>query len=328
MNSDAEKRVILDTDPGIDDAMALLYLSASPGIRIHSVTTVFGNGNIEATTRNAAYLVKRFGLCLPVYTGASGPMAGERYVPELRVHGHDGFGDTGLSEGFAAETEPKPAWEHIADTICANPGIISLLAIGPLTNLALALRHRPEVADKTREVIVMGGAFGTQGRHGNIRPDAEANFFYDSLAADAVLSAHWPVTIVGLDVSTDCVLPAAQARSLASSAGDAGQFLWQISRGYEEIYRRFDGLDGFCIHDVAAAAYLVAPHLFKTRKGPLAVRTDEVAPGHSRVAPETTRPHQQFCVGVDDDAVVADFVRAIGAFSSPEALKQAQGTSR
>ncbi len=325
MATDGRKLVILDSDPGIDDAMALLYLSASPSVRLHSMTTVFGNADVETTSRNAAYLAARFGLDLPIYMGAGHPLQGERHVPALRVHGEDGFGDTGLADGFPAPSASTPAWEHIAETIAAHPGEISLLAIGPLTNLALALRHRPEIAGEVREVIVMGGAFGTNMRHGNIRPCAEANFFYDPQAADEVLAAPWPVTAVGLDVSADCIISSTQAAALAAGFGQAGEFLWAISRNYAEIYRKFDGIDGFCVHDVAAAARLVSPELFSVTKAAVGVKSVGEDAGHSFISTDEARPKQFYCSDVAVERVIADFIESIARFASSMAKAQPTG---
>ena len=144
------KLVIIDTDPGIDDAAAMLMLSAAAGIALHSVTTVFGNGSVELTTRNARYLINRFNLGVPVFSGAGAPLVGERYIPRLKVHGADGLGESGLADHLSPVPLGKPAWQHIVESIHAQPGAISLLAIGPLTNLALALRHDPAIADLVR----------------------------------------------------------------------------------------------------------------------------------------------------------------------------------
>jgi inosine-uridine nucleoside N-ribohydrolase len=262
MTDAKQKLVILDTDPGIDDAMAILYMAAHAGTSLHSLTTVFGNGDVATTTRNARYIVDRFGLALAIHPGADAPLNGERFIPDLKVHGDDGLGDSGLATSVGEGAKSQPAWKHICQTVRANPGQVTLLAIGPLTNLALALRHDPDIAELVDQVVVMGGAFGTKGRRGNIRPHAEANFFYDALAAQEVLNAPWPITVVGLDVTADCILTSDQAQQLATSGGDAGAFLWQISRGYAAIYKEFDGIDGYCIHDVAAAAFVTSPDLF------------------------------------------------------------------
>ena len=319
VTEETSRLVIVDTDPGIDDAMALSYLRTAPGVRLHSLTTVFGNADVQTTSRNAAFLTSRLGLDLPIYVGAAGPLQGERHVPALKVHGADGLGDTGLAQGIAVPRSAVPAWQHIADTVSSHPGDVSLLAIGPLTNLALALRHRPQIAAEVREVIVMGGAFGSHGRHGNIRPHAEANFFYDSLAADEVLAAGWPVTVVGLDVSADCILSNAEAEAMATRGSEAGKLLYAISRDYAEIYRKFDGLDGFCIHDVAAAARLVSPKLFSVRRAAIGVETDGEYAGRSFLCSDSTRPVQSFCDRVEAERLVAQFVESSALFATRDA---------
>lgn len=319
LSDGASRLVIVDTDPGIDDAMALSYLSAAPGVQLHSLTTVFGNADVRTASRNAAFLTSRLGIDLSIYVGAAEPLQGERHVPALKVHGADGLGGTGLAQSVAVPQSAVPAWQHIADTISARPAEVSLLAIGPLTNLALALRHRPQIAAEVREVIVMGGAFGRHGRHGNIRPHAEANFFYDPLAAEEVLAAAWPVTVVGLDVSADCILSTAEAEAMATYGGETGKLLWTISRDYAEIYRKFDGLDGFCIHDVAAAARLVSPELFSVRRAAIGVETGGEYAGRSFLSQGDGRPMQSFCHQVDAERVVARFVEALTLFATRNA---------
>lgn len=318
------KWVILDTDPGIDDAMALLCLAMAPAIDLHSLTTVFGNADVDVVTQNALFLVDRFGLDVPVFRGAAEPLEGERHQFDLHVHGRDGLGDTGMARlSSQAPSEGVPAWQHIVQTVVANPGQISLLAIGPLTNLALALRHDPRIAGLAKEVIVMGGAFGSNGRFGNIRPHAEANFYQDAVAADEVLAAPWPVTVVGLDVSADCILPSETLRAMAEVGGTAGTLLHAISRGYEDIYRTYDGIDGCCIHDVAAAAYLCAPELFAALATPLRVERDGHLRGQSSAAASGSgRPLQQYCFKVDADRVIDLLVEAVRRFDARQPLMQ------
>lgn len=324
IGSPDRKRVILDTDPGIDDAMALLCLAMDPEVDLHSLTTVFGNAGVDVVTSNALFLTELFDLDVPVCRGAAGPLEGERHQFELHVHGRDGLGDTGLALGCERPLSgPVPAWQHIVRTVMEHPGEISLLAIGPLTNLALALRHAPDVAGLVKEVIVMGGAFGTRGRFGNIRPHAEANFYQDAVAADEVLGAKWPVTVVGLDVSADCILPSTTLRALGETGGTAGTLLDKIARGYEEIYRVHDGIDGCCIHDVAAAARLCAPGMFTTIASPLEVAREGPERGRSMPASGGSgRPFQHYCVTVDTSGVLDLLMKAIRDFDARQPQMQ------
>jgi hypothetical protein len=186
-------KIIFDTDPGIDDAMALLFIEASPALDLLAITTIFGNSDIETTTRNALYLKRRFGLSAPVYKGADKPLTRPRNPSPTFVHGENGLGDVELTGLVPAQPEAKPAHRAIIDIAREHPGEVTLVAVGPLTNLALALKADPEVATLLKAVVIMGGAFGVAGKPGNVTPVAEANIWNDPEAADLVFTAPWPV---------------------------------------------------------------------------------------------------------------------------------------
>ena len=310
--------VILDTDPGIDDAMTIAFLRSRRDVRLLAITSVFGNADVATTTRNALYLVDRFGIDVSVHAGAAAPLAVARRPAPSHVHGHDALGDTGAAEGFVGEASSETARDAIVRLVRENPHRVTILAIAPLTNLALALRAAPEIAGLVREVVVMGGAFGYGPRRGNVSPVAEANVANDPHAADEVLGAAWPVIMVGLDVTAQCILPAQNAAELAETDDDA-RFLWEISRDYERLYRDYDGLEGGCIHDVAAAVRMVEPDLFSTVSGPMRVVTDGIAAGQTILRPEGTsfppgpwdgRPSHRACVEVNGDAVLRAYQAA------------------
>ena len=296
--------IILDTDPGIDDAMALAFLGAHPRVRLMAITTVFGNADVATTTRNAHLLKERFGLAAPVHAGAAVPLAGASGKAAAHVHGHDALGDIGLTDGFPAAPAGPPAHLAMIDLVRRNPGQITIVAIGPLTNLALALQAGPSIADLVCDVVVMGGAFGWGPRRGNVTPLAEANIHNDPEAAALVFKAPWPVRVVGLDVTLNCVLNNAQARQLTRDAGASGQLLWDISRRYEALYREHDGLDGCALHDVAAAICAVEPGFFGYEAGGVHVDTRGEARGQTTLDPAII-PAQRACRRVDADAVVA-----------------------
>jgi inosine-uridine nucleoside N-ribohydrolase len=279
--ADTEKTlVIFDTDPGIDDAMALLFLKAQPDLELAAITTVFGNAETDITTRNALYLTERFGLDVPVYAGATRPLAIKRLPAPTFVHGHDGLGDAGVLDDVARAPAEGEAADRIIAIVRANPGRVVILAVAPLTNLAIALERDPGIAEQVKGVVIMGGAFAWGGKRGNVTPVAEANVHNDPHAADKVFTAAWPVTAIGLDVTSHIVASHADAVDLAEG-GAAGRFLHDISRGYEALYRRTQHVDGCCLHDVAAAAYLVAPELFTLRSGAVRVVTDGIAIGQT-----------------------------------------------
>jgi inosine-uridine nucleoside N-ribohydrolase len=308
-----KKKVVLDTDPGVDDAMALAFLMGREDIALQAITTVFGNADVETTTRNALFLAQKMSIPSPVHAGAAAPLRIARRPSPAHIHGDDALGGLGLAADFSAAPATGAAADALIDLIRANPGEISILAIAPLTNLALALAKDPGIAPLVREVVVMGGAFGWGARRGNVSPAAEANIANDPHAADLVLSAPWPVTMVGLDVTSACILPAGRARQLASDESGYGRLLWDISRSYEEVYRTYDGIDGFCIHDVAAAACLVAPSLFGVQSGSIRVVTDGIAAGQTIQKPQgqffppgawDNLPEQKACTSVDAEGLV------------------------
>ena len=330
-------QVLIDTDPGIDDAMALLFLHATRAIQIKAITTVFGNADVGTTTRNACYLAERFGIAAPVFAGARVPLMGEALPSPVHVHGRSGLGSVDPGTSGRRVAASGQAHEHIVDVVRAFPHQISILALGPLTNLALALRHDPEIAKLVPRIVVMGGAFGWSGRRGNVSPVAEANMRNDPRAADEVLAAEWPVTMVGLDVTSRCILTTVEARTLAAEAGEVGRFLWDISRGYEEVYKRYDGLDGCCLHDVAAAACLIAPEFFSTSSGPIRVVTEGIAigqtiqptTGHSCPAGAWDRvPAQQACNDVDSSRLVQLYTETLIAHAHSSSSAEERSTSR
>jgi len=329
MSASTPTPVIFDTDPGIDDAMALYLLARHPAIELRAITTVFGNASVATTTRNAQLLCSLYGLALPIAAGASKPLQAsvEADFP-AHVHGDDGLG--GQAVGIASlaapalPLDPRPAHELICDMVNAEPGAITLIAVGPMTNLALALRHDPGIVGKVRQVIVMGGAFGTNAHCGNVTPVAEANMINDPEAADLVFTASWPVVIVGLDVTQEVVMSEAYLAGLQGRGVDGdkrvGDFLWQATRHYQNFYHERDGIQGIYSHDASAIAYAIEPAAFGLRAGPVRVVTEGIARGqtiqdfhdmgHHAQTPWSGCPVQQACIAVKPERVLALFDQA------------------
>jgi inosine-uridine nucleoside N-ribohydrolase len=313
--------LLFDTDPGVDDAMALLFLHRHPAARLLGITTVFGNADIDVTTRNALHLCGRFGIAVPVARGAALPLVRPPRGAAPEVHGDDGLGNLQGPLHTTRLPDARPAHRFIVDTLRAHPGEVTLVAVGPLTNLALALAEDPAITTLVRQVVVMGGAFGIGGQGGNVSPVAEANILSDPHAADAVFTAPWPVTLVGLDVTHRVLMDHACFERLRDAGGAEGAFIWQASRHYVEFHGRAVGVPGCYVHDASAVACALVPELFTRRAGPVRVVDQGLAIGQTiqRVAGRRYLhaadwdglPDQQVCIDVLADEVLALFEQTL-----------------
>jgi inosine-uridine nucleoside N-ribohydrolase len=309
----------------------LLFLHRHPDAELVGVTTVAGNGTLEAVTANARYLCGRFGIAVPIARGAARPLGGELHEPPTFIHGADALGDVPRAAGVAAALDARPAPDFIVDAVRARPGEIVILAVGMLTNLARALIADPTIVTLVRGVVIMGGAFGIDGHTGNARPTAEANIFGDPHAADIVLTAAWPVTIIGLDVTERIVMTTAFLQRLRDGGTPEGAFIWDVTRGYADFHERRDELGGIFAHDPSAAVCALDPAAFTFRSGAVRVVTDGVAVGTTiqrlaaRPFPRSGwdwAPAQRVAVDVDTQRVLQTFA---APFLRPRAGEQ--GTS-
>ncbi|MFB2903455.1 nucleoside hydrolase [Aeromonas jandaei] len=316
------KKVIFDTDPGIDDTMAMVLAHASENIDLIGITTVFGNATIENATRNALFVKHLFGLGADVSVGSDSPLVVEAGQPTTFVHGDNGLGNITIPDEYYGEVSELPANDFIIDRVKKYPGEITLIAVGRLTNLALALNKAPEIAGLVKEVIIMGGAFGYNGHTGNVTPFAEANILGDPHAADQVLAASWPVTIVGLDVTQQTIMTNTYMDVLLHRSARYGKFIHDITRFYTDFHRNEFGLNGFYVHDSSAVAYAIAPELFSTIKGQVRVVTEGPAIGHTMLKQDGRRypmdkwsdnPVQQVCVNVDSERLLELYASVLSA---------------
>ena len=250
-------RIILDTDPGIDDALALFLALASPDIQLEAITTVSGNVHVDLTTRNALALLELAGRTdIPVARGCDRPLVRQPVTADY-VHGRNGLGGIELPE-----PKLQPISQHAVDLIIekimAVPGEITLVPIGPLTNIALALRKEPHIAQHVREVVIMGGALRVPG---NVTPIAEFNIYADPHAAHIVLHAGWPIRLVTLDVTTKALFQREQAQELASTGSPVTRFIQQAVDSYLETFGHSRGLTAFQMHDPLCLAAAFQPAL-------------------------------------------------------------------
>ena len=262
------KKIIIDCDPGYDDAVALLLAAGHPDIEVLGITTVAGNQTLEKVTRNALRIAKLVHLDqVPVAAGAERPLLREKIVPAAYIHGESGLDGTTLPEADF-KVDPRHAAQFIVDTIMREPEkTVTLVPIGPLTNIALAARLEPRIVDRVKEVVLMGG-----GAHiGNVKPMAEFNIENDPEAAHIVFEEKWPIVMIGLDLTYQALATTAVKEKVAAMQTPAAYFVNQILTRFAENYKRAKGFDEPPVHDPCAVAYVIDPSIMQTRTAPVHV---------------------------------------------------------
>jgi len=283
MTSQATYKVIYDTDPGVDDAMALYFALAHPAIEVLGITTTFGNVTVEQAAINALYLTAIAGKTIPVSRGVATPWCKPSEAPPAYIHGADGLGNLSTRVATSNQLDPRSSAQFIVDMARAQPGEITLVAVGPLGNLSLALKLEPRLPQLLREVILMGG---TILEPGNVSPVAEANIWNDPHAADHVFTAGWKLSMVGLDVTHQVRVPLALVERIAQHhqhlATDTLRHAVEFyARFYTGLYAHVAQETGCFAHDVLAFIYLVQPELFSTEIGAIRVVTEGLAQGQT-----------------------------------------------
>ncbi len=307
------QKVIIDCDPGIDDAMAIILAIEYPKFEILGITTAFGNATAAQATENALKIVELSGKEIPVYQGADRPLAVALRAPPDFVHGSDGLGNTDQAKS-KRQVETASAAEFIVESINTYPYEVTILAIGRQTNLAVALALDPGIAAKAKAVVLMGGALYVSG---NVTPAAEANIFGDPHAADSVFRAGWPVTMVGLDVTTKVIMNDEILEAVRKTNSRYGGFIYEISRFYMDFHIEEEGAHGgFYVHDPSAVMYLIDSDIFKIREGPVRVLTAGIGIGqtimatydyHRELEAWKDQPVTSAAVDVDADAFLAAY---------------------
>jgi purine nucleosidase len=251
------KRILIDTDPGIDDSLAILLALASPELSLEGLSVVHGNCSLEQATINGLSILELAGAGhIPVAKGCHLPLV-QPSLLALETHGN-----TGLGYAKLPEPQSSPIRQHgcdfLIDKILSNPGEITLVAIGPLTNVALAIRKEPRIVSALKELIIMGGAI----RHeGNQTALAEFNTYVDPHAAHIVYHAGLPTTLVPLDVSYQCLLTRPDVDRLLQIDSPLTRFIADATRFYMEFHDEYQGIEGCVINDPLALALTFAPQL-------------------------------------------------------------------
>jgi len=251
------KRIIIDTDPGVDDALTFLLALASPEIQLEALTITQGNMTVEKGTRNALSVLEFLNVeHIPVAQGCSLPMVGPLLASDI-VHGDSGLGEAKLPEP-TTKPVPQHAIDYLIERFLAEPGEISLFAIGPLTNVALAIRKEPRFAKTIKELVIMGGAIR---EGGNVTPQAEFNIYADPHAAHVVFHSGIPITLIPLDVTHKCMLAARQIEQLNQTETSIARFVADATATYINFTESKTGIKACALHDPLTLATIIAPEL-------------------------------------------------------------------
>ena len=311
------KPVIIDTDPGIDDVAALLLALASPELEVVALTTIYGNSSVDACTANALHLLKTAGRTdIPVYRGAGKPLlrpASEGWASH--IHGSDGLGGitnveetTELTDSISA----KHAALAMIETVMARPGEVTILALGRMTNVALALSLKPGFARSVREVVVMGGAVTVPG---NVSQVATANLHEDPEAAAILYQSEAPIVQVGLDVCNLVTVSPAQLEAIARSANPGAQLLSGATAYLRDAYVRTGRIgpdEGVRYNDMPAVGYAVKPDLFTAKPAQVEIETrSELTRGQTVANWQAVETNARICLDVNSGALTALFTERL-----------------
>ena len=331
-NGNVLKRVIIDTDPGVDDAAAIFFALASPELSVEAITTVYGNGPVEVSTANARRILGAAGrLDIPIFQGAGKPLLREPTSGwASQVHGKDGLGE--IDFPLPPEMAEVPSGHHaVLETIrrvMESPGEITLLALGRLTNLALALSIEPGLAQAVEQVIVMGGAVSVGG---NVSAVASANLYEDPEAAAIVYTAGAPLVQVGMDVCNRVEFTRQQVGRIAGAGTPSCRLLAAATPFIQSYYRGQGMLAGegnVRYNDVPAAAYAAVPELFQARDMYVTIEThSELTRGQTVVDRRRTRPgagpdsggrpaNATVCLEVDAAALTELFTERVSGYGA------------
>ncbi len=300
------KKIIIDTDPGIDDALALGFALYHPNLEVMGLTTIFGNVSAGLATENALRLCELTGQSVSVAQGADSPLHIAPNQLADFVHGKNGFGNIELPVP-KLKASTLSAAELIVSVVEQHPGEVTIVAVGPLTNIALALQLSPAIAGKVAEVVIMGGAFHCDG---NVTAYAEANIWNDPHAAQIVFNADWPIVAHGLDVTLQINFTTNYLDGLASNSPKVGGFLRDAAQFYIEFYERERKIDGCCPHDLLALAYVTNPEWFTLESGAIAVATDGKTLGNTTIN-TSVKTNKQIATSVMPEELLENYAAVL-----------------
>lgn len=263
------RKIILDCDPGQDDAIAILLAGRNPRLELLGITVVAGNQTLDKTLKNALHVTQHLGLEVPVYAGASRPLVRETQATAGEIHGESGLDGPVFAPLVKKAEEQHGVW-YLIETLMASQGDITLVSCGPMTNIALAMRLEPKITSKIKELVFMGGAYGL----GNVTPAAEFNFYCDPESARIVLNSGCPMTMMGLDLTAQALCTWETVQRMKKASNKAAELFCDTMSFYLEREGKQYGMQGGPLHDPACIAYLIDPACIKTK--PMYVQVDTV----------------------------------------------------
>jgi ribosylpyrimidine nucleosidase len=255
-----KRKIILDCDPGHDDAIAIMLAAKSPLIDLLGVTVVAGNQTLDKTVVNALHVCQYLDLDIPVYKGCGQPMIRDKQVIAPEIHGESGL-DGPVFAPLAKQMEAQHAVLYLVDTLLHSDGEITVVTTGPTTNLAMAIRLCPDILPKIKEIVLMGGSY----QLGNMTPAAEFNIFADADAAHVVFTCGRKITMVGLDVTRKVLcLPSVMER-MGQLQTRAAKLFIDLMTYFNQTQKQVFGWDGGPLHDPVTIAFLIDPTVLTTK---------------------------------------------------------------
>lgn len=259
-------KIILDCDPGHDDAVAIILAGKNPAIDLLGITIVSGNQTLDKTVRNALNVVQHLGIDVPVYGGCTEPMVRKKVVAG-DIHGESGL-DGPVFPPLERKPEPEHAVSFMIRTLMESEGDITVVTTGPMTNLAMAMRMEPKIVEKIKQIVLMGGAIA----NGNVSPAAEFNIMADAEAAYVCFTSGRPMTMVGLDVTRKVLCYPEIVERMGKIENRASKLFVDLMGHFCKTQKEVFGWEGGPLHDPVTLAYLIDPSVLKVK--PMNVRID------------------------------------------------------
>ncbi len=255
-----KEKIIMDVDPGSDDAIAIAVAGRHPRLELLTITVVAGNQTLEKTVKNALKVCSHLGITgVPIAAGMSHPLVREP-ITAANVHGESGLDGVELEEP-KLDLDPRHAVDLIVEALSSSSGDINFVATAPLTNLAVALRKKPGIAKKIKRIVMMGGSYGL----GNITPAAEFNIFADPEAAHIVFSSGVPIVMMGLDLTHQAVVTRDVIKRVDGIGNEASRLFVGLMDFYSARYKERFSLDNAPLHDPTTLAWLIDPSIVETK---------------------------------------------------------------